>query len=144
MRVKFGHTDPARIVYYPRYFEWFHDVFEELFEAASGVSYARILGDQKVGFPAVQLATEYRGPASFGDMIELEVFLSRLTPRSGTFEYRVRDEAGTLLTAASVKCVVIEMDTFKPTTFPAQLQADLAKYLEEGDDDERPHPERLR
>ena len=24
MRVRFGHADPAKIVYHPRFFEWFH------------------------------------------------------------------------------------------------------------------------
>ena len=32
MRVRFGHADPAKIVYYPRFFEWFHDAMESMFE----------------------------------------------------------------------------------------------------------------
>ena len=61
-RVRFGHTAPARIAYYPRYFEWFHDAMEDFFESAFGMSYADVLDTHAVGYPAVQVACEWRGP----------------------------------------------------------------------------------
>ena len=94
-----GHiSDPAGIMYYPRFFEWFHDAFEGLFEAVLNTPYAEILGERRVGFPAVQVATEFRRPARFGELVWIEVFLSRLGDHSGTFEYRVRRD-GVLLRA---------------------------------------------
>lgn len=141
LRVRFGHSDPARIVYYPRYFEWFHDAFEDFFEAALGVPYADILNQRRVGFPAVQVATEFRGPARFGERVDLEVFLSRLTGRSATFEYRVRRD-GALLASASVKVVGMDMDQHVARGFPEDIRAGLEPYVEE--DAERPNTDRLR
>lgn len=141
MRVRFGHSDPARIVYYPRFFEWFHDIFESMFEDVFGLDYASVLRDRKVGFPAVQVACEFKRPATFGELVDLEVFLSRLSERSATFEYRVRRE-GLLVCTASVKVAAMDLDTHTSTTIPADLRAAFTPYVEE--DDERPRTEKIR
>lgn len=141
LRVRFAHVDGAGITFYPRYFEWFHDAFEDFFEAVFGLAYAEILSTEGVGFPTVQVATEYRRPAHFGELLKLEVFISRLTPRSATFEYRVWRE-GELLVTASIKIVGMTMDTHQPMAFPAHIHEGLAAYLEQ--DEEGPRTERLR
>lgn len=140
-RVRFGDADPAGIVYYPRFFEWFHDAFEALFEAATGRAYADILGRDRVGFPAVQVATEYLSPARFGELVDLEVFLSRLSNRSATFEYRVRRD-GSLLATASIKVAVMHLDRFVSVDFPSAIKDALGAYLEE--DQDQPNTARLR
>lgn len=140
-RVPFGHTDPAGIVYYPRFFEWFHDVFEGMFESVLGVSYAELLATTKVGYPAVQAACEWRRPAKFGDLVGVEVFLSRLGERSATFEYRVR-RGDELLATASVKVAAMGMDDGRPTRFPASFSSAFAAYVEASDD--YPATERIR
>lgn len=141
MRIRFGHTDPARIVYYPRFFEWFHDTFETFFEDVFRVHYAQVLNERRVGFPAVQVACEFKKPARFGELVDLEVFLSRIGEHSATFEYRVRRD-GELLVTASVKVVVVELDTMRPRSFPEDVRQAFLPYVEA--DDERPDPSKIR
>lgn len=141
IRVRFGHTDPARIVYYPRFFEWFHDTFEDMFEALLGMSYAEVLSSTGTGFPAVQVACEFVRPARFGELVEIEVFLSRLGEKSATFEYRVRRE-GTLLATASVKIAGIDMKKGVSSPLPDRVREVFAAYVEE--DEERPNSARIR
>ncbi len=140
MRVRFGDTDPARIAYYPRYFEWFHDAMEDFFEAAFRMSYADVLDTFGVGYPAVQAACEWHAPARFGDMAEMEVFLSRLTERSATFEYRLWKK-NQLLATATVKTVGMDMIKHGPRPFPPQVLSTLRQFVEE--DEHRPRVERL-
>ena len=141
LRVRFAHVDGAGIAFYPRYFEWFHDAFEDFFEAVFGLSYAEIIAAEGIGYPTVQIAHEYRRPAHFGDVLKIEVFISRLTARSATFEYRVwRD--GELLATASIKIVGMGMQSHAPESFPAHIQEGLAAYVEQ--DEEGPRTERLR
>ena len=117
MRVRFGHADPAGIVYYPRFFEWFHDVFEGMFEVVLGEPYAHVLNHRRVGFPAVQVECEWNAPARFGELVRVEVFLSRISERSATFEYRVlRDDLE--LARARVKVAAMDMDRHTGTRFP--------------------------
>lgn len=141
MRVRFGHSDPARIVYYPRFFEWFHDIFESMFEEVFGMHYASILNDRRVGFPAVQVACEFHKPATFGELVDLEVFLSRVSDKSATFEYRVRRD-GQLLVSASVKVAAMDLERHCSTNIPADIKAAFAPYIEE--DEERPRTEKIR
>ncbi len=141
-RVRFGHCDPAGIAYYPRFFEWFHDAFEAMFEAATGQSYAEILATTGAGFPAVASACDWRSPARFGDAIGVEVFVSRLGERSGTFEYRVRRDE-TLLATGTVKIAVLDLVSRGSRPWPESVRAALAAYVEPIDA-EVPAVERLR
>jgi 4-hydroxybenzoyl-CoA thioesterase len=141
MRVRFGHTDPAKIVYYPRFFEWFHDTMESMFEDLCGVSYAEILRTTGVGFPAVQVACEFLRPVSFGERVEIEVFFSRLSEKSATIEYRVRRD-GVLLTTASVKIAGMDLSGRGSTPFPELVKKAFAPYVEI--DQEQPNTSRIR
>ena len=141
MRVRFGDTDPAKIVFYPRYFVWFHDAFETIFETAVGVPYATVLDRWRVGYPCVQTACEYKRPARFGELLEIEVFLSRLGERSATFEYRVR-RGEELVATASIKVVGMDMDRHVPVPLPEPVRTAFAPYVEE--DAERPETHRIR
>ena len=52
-RVRFGHVDPAGIVYFPRIYDYFHEAFEELFDVHVGVKYYEMLLEDRIGFPLV-------------------------------------------------------------------------------------------
>ncbi len=142
-RVRFGHSDPAGIAYYPRFFEWFHDAFEQMFEEVLGEPYAEVLGRRRVGFPAVQTASEFRAPARFGDLVNMEIFLSRLSKGSATFEYRVRGASG-LLATASVKVATMDLDAHRPTPMPEDIRTAFLPYVDEETDEERADLSRLR
>lgn len=141
MRVRFGHADPAKIAFYPRFFEWFHEAFEAMFEAITGMSYAEILERRRIGFPAVQALSDFRKAVRFGDLLEIEVFLSRLSPRSATFEYRLLKDRE-LMTAAAVKVAFVDLDHFRGTELPPDLAAALLPYVEQ--DPDLPDATRLR
>jgi 4-hydroxybenzoyl-CoA thioesterase len=142
MRVRFGHSDPARIAYYPRFFEWFHDAFEAMFEQVLGIHYAQVLETHQVGYPAVQSACEWKRPARFGDDVMLEVFLSRLGARSATFEYRVKRD-GELLATASVKIAAMHMVEQTSAAIPEPVRQALLPYVEDVPE-EQPDLSRLR
>lgn len=141
-RVPFGHCDPATIVYYPRYFEWFHDLFEAMFEPIVGASYAEVVARHETGYPAVQVACEYKGPAGWGDLVTIEVFASRLGTSSMTFEYRVRKD-GRLLATASVKVATMHMTEHRSVPIPEEVRTAFAPYVEPTDD-ELPDTSRIR
>lgn len=139
-RVKFGHSDPAGVAYYPRYFEWFHDAFEAMFEEATGTSYGAAL-ESGIGYPAVQALSEYRAPLSFGAMATLTVFLSRLTERSATFEYRLHQD-DRLTTLGSVKVVGMDLKRQRAVPLPDFVHRAWGRYLEVPE--EVPATDRLR
>ena len=88
--VRFADVDHAGIVYYPRYFHYFHLCFEELWRQRMGAAaYQSLLDDDRIGFPAVRAECEYRGPLRFGDTAEIELSIARLGQKSIDFRYQV-------------------------------------------------------
>ena len=71
--VRFGHVDYAGIMFYPRFFDNFHAVFEDMFGARLGVPYMSILKDRRIGFPTVGIETRFRRPFRFGEPMRLRI-----------------------------------------------------------------------
>ena len=57
--VRFGDVDHAQIVYYPRFYHFFHIAFEELFAQGLGVPYARVMAGEHIGYPSVRTECDY-------------------------------------------------------------------------------------
>ncbi|HEV7904595.1 MAG TPA: thioesterase family protein, partial [Pyrinomonadaceae bacterium] len=75
--VRFGDTDPAGLVYYPNIFHYFHIALEEFFAARCGLSYRRLMADERIGFPTVNTEAEFFVPIVYGDELDLEIFVSQ-------------------------------------------------------------------
>lgn len=121
-KIRFADEDHARIVYYPRFFHFFHEAFEEMFEAR-GVPYRQCL-DEGVGWPAVHAEADYRRPVRFGDTLSIEVRVAKLGESSATFEY-VGTIAGETEPAVIGRVVVacIDMTTYRAQPIPLKYRA---------------------
>src|SRR5580692_10581080 len=88
--VRFSDVDHAGIVYYPRFFHFFHLAFEELWRARLGArAYVELLDHTRIGFPCVHAECDFRSPLRFGDDAEIELELEKLGGKSLAFRYRV-------------------------------------------------------
>lgn len=67
LQVRFGHVDPAGIVYFPRIYDYLHDVFEEVWEKHVGQRYYHLLLEKRIGFPLVHSEVDFKAPLRFGD-----------------------------------------------------------------------------
>ncbi len=123
IKVRFGDIDHAGILYYPRFFHYFHIAFEEFFEHQVGVSYDRILDQDRIGFPTVKLETEFQKPLSYGDVLEVAMEVRHLGNTSVTFGFTVYRAGTAEVCARSRQTVVcVDMDTFRPTPIPVRCR----------------------
>lgn len=121
--VRFGETDPAGWVYYPVLFHYCHVAMEEFFAARCGVSYQRLMAEERIGFPTVNAQAEFFAPLVYGDEVELEVFISRVGGSSATFEYRLYRAADRVLCArASLVQVAMSMDERRAVRIPERYR----------------------
>lgn len=88
IQVRFGHVDPAGIAYFPRIFDYVHDVFEEVWELHVGTRYYSLLLDQKVGFPLVHSEVDFKKPLRFGDRPVVSVTCFKIGTSSIGLRYR--------------------------------------------------------
>lgn len=119
IKVRFGDTDPAGLVYYPNVFHYFHIAMEEFFSTQCGVDYDQLLAAERIGFPPVNIQTEFRAPILYGDEIDVEVLVSRPGRTSAIFEYRVtRVSDGQLCAQSTQVHVAMNLDSRRPVPLP--------------------------
>jgi 4-hydroxybenzoyl-CoA thioesterase len=137
--IRFADIDHAGIVYFPRFFHYFHVAFEEMWRERLGArAYVSLLDDDRLGFPAVRAECDYRAPLRFGDVAEIELRVVKLGRTSVTFGYRVYRaadagvEASTRLLAAegSTVSAIVDLSRFAAVEPPEKVRALLADLLE--------------
>lgn len=129
IQVRFGHVDPAGIAYFPRIYDYLHDVFEELWEQHVGERYYRILCDQKIGFPLVHSEVDFRHPLRFGDRPIVRVSCFKLGRSSLGLRYvfQLGDE---VCVEARQTTVCVELESMKSLDMPAQWRRRFEKIRE--------------
>ncbi len=121
--VRFGDADPAGLVYYPIIFHYFHIALEEFFAARCGIAYQKLIAEERIGFPTVNVRTEFFVPLVYGDEAEIEVVVSRTGRSSATFEYSLRRAHDGVLCARSTQVqVAMNLDARRPVSIPGALR----------------------
>jgi 4-hydroxybenzoyl-CoA thioesterase len=130
IQVRFGHVDPAGIAYFPRIYDYVHDVFEEVWEKHVGERYYRILLDQKIGFPLVHSEVDFRKPLRFGDRPEVRVTCFRLGRSSLGLRYLFELEGETCVDARMTTACV-KLDGMESMPMPERFRARFEAIREE-------------
>ena len=134
--VRFSDVDHAGIVYYPRFFHFFHVAFEELWRQRLGPrAYVELLDDDRVGFPAVNASCAFSAPLRFGDTAEVALSVARIGGKSIAFRYvvhRAGDAAVARVECArgEVTCAVVDLARFVAVAVPERIHALLADLVE--------------
>ncbi len=134
--VRFADVDHAGIVYYPRFFHYFHIAFEELWRARIGPqAYSEIIDRDRIGFPAVRAECDFKAPLKFGDTAEIEVTIPRLGTTSITFRYRIYRAAvaaspRVACAEGQVVCAVVDLARFVAVAVPERVQDMLRDLVE--------------
>ena len=124
--VRFGDVDYAGIMYYPRFFQNFHAVFEDMFGARLGVPYMSILKERRIGFPMVKIQTDFVQPFRFGDPMRLRIECTRVGRSSIDFLYRgFNGAAAEPSVEARATVVTVNLDTMKAIAIPPDILAVL-------------------
>jgi 4-hydroxybenzoyl-CoA thioesterase len=125
--VRFSDVDHAGIMYFPRFFHLFHLAFEELWRERLGArAYVELLDRDRIGFPAVHAACDFKAPLRFGDLAEIELRVARLGGKSITFHYQVyrAGEADrTLCADGQVVCAIVDLARFVAVDVPERVIA---------------------
>lgn len=130
--VRFADVDHAGIVYYPRFFHYFHVAFEEMWRARVGAhAYRDLLDRERVGFPAVRAECDFKAPLRFGDTAEVALAITKLGGKSITFRYRVhRADPRQLVAEGTVTCAVVDLARFVAVAVPEHVARILGDLVE--------------
>jgi 4-hydroxybenzoyl-CoA thioesterase len=130
LRVRFDDVDYAQIVYFPRFFEYCHWVFEDFFSRETEASYADLLTRRRVGFPTVQAEASFKAPLRFGQDCRVVMETLKLGRSSLANRYRIyRDEGNQLCAEVRLVHVATHLDTFTSMEIAADIRAAFSRHL---------------
>ena len=89
-KVRWSEVDPAGIVFYPRFFEWFDLATEALFESL-GQPWPIIFPLYDiVGVPIAESGAKFTSPVRYGDEVAIESRVSEVGEKTFRIEHDVR------------------------------------------------------
>jgi 4-hydroxybenzoyl-CoA thioesterase/acyl-CoA thioester hydrolase len=86
-RVEFRDTDAAGIAHFSAFFVYMEQAEHELFRSL-GTSVVTRDEEGEICWPRVRASCEYRNPAKFEDLLDVEVTVERLGRKSVTYAFR--------------------------------------------------------
>jgi 4-hydroxybenzoyl-CoA thioesterase len=132
IKVRFGHTDPAGIVFYPRYFEMINQVVEDWFEEL-GFDFRTIHVVRGEGVPLVHIDVDFTGASRLGDLLRFELEVEGLG--NSTIRLRVAAFCGSEpRLAARPVLAYVRKDPIGSMPLPEDLRTRLAEFQGAGDD----------
>lgn len=133
--VRFGDCDPAGIVYFPRFFDLFHQAMETWFQRL-GVSYHDVIVGRKIGFPAVHTEADFRRPSWFGEQLDIRLHVEDVGTKSLALGYRVFGPDGDNEDPRVVGATIVAVMDLDPDSashrraipLPDDLRAGIARF----------------
>ena len=90
IRVQWGDCDPAGIVFYPRYFEWFDASTILLFEKATGMTKIRMLEKYGgAGLALLEARAVFKVASQYGEDLQVETQVTEFRRSSFFMHHRV-------------------------------------------------------
>ena len=130
-RVDFPMLDMAGIAFYPRIFDLAHRFFEEAWEVMCGISYPHIIQEMEIGFPVVDIKSEFHSPFRYGDTINAKVWISKVGVKSCTWQYRFFNQNDDLLWSSEQVTVCVSMKNMESLPIPSELRLGLEACSDE-------------
>lgn len=126
--ILFSHCDPAGIVYYPRLFDLLHNAMEDWFTYGLEERFADLLMKRQLGTPTVSTKVDFLSPARFGDLLRIELAVSRLGRSAIELRYEAFIGDRAVLRADHTICV-FSRETHRALPIPDDLRARMEAYL---------------
>ena len=119
VRVAWGDCDPAGIVFYPRYFEWFDASSILLFEKATGMTKIRMLEKHGgAGLALLEARAVFKIASHYGEDLEIETQVTQFRRSSFFVRHQVM-KGGTL----ALEGFETRLWTVRDPAHPARLKS---------------------
>ena len=128
VRIRFGHCDPAGIVFFPQYLVLFNGLVEDWVSDGLGIPYNELIMDRRIGLPTVSLHCEFRAVSRIGDEVTLGLRVEALGNRSITLalDCRAGDE---LRVEARTVIVSTSLESHRAIALPPDLRGAIERQL---------------
>ena len=114
IKIMFSDCDPAQIVFYPKYFQWFDIATQRMFNEL-GMEWSKFWPDHGIaGLPLVDASATFKGPARMDDEIEIESWAEEWKGKIFVVRHDVIKDGQIIVEGKEVRaCVVKDPDNPK-------------------------------
>ena len=127
-RVRFGHCDPAGIVFFPQYLVMLNELVEDWFAHGLNLPFTQFMGERRLGLPTVRLEVDFTAISRMGDLLVQRLQVLKAGSRSLTLNIEFSGADGLRLRARQI-LVCTSMDDHRPRAWPAELVAALPRFM---------------
>jgi acyl-CoA thioester hydrolase len=125
-RVVWADTDAAQVVHYANYFRIFERAEEEFYRHL-GFSFTE-WSRRGLWFPRVEAFCQYKKPAKFNELLQIEVAVRDLKEKSVKLEFKVlREKSDTVLALGYIIAVAADRKTGRATGIPNEILEKLRR-----------------
>ena len=128
IQVRFAHCDPAGIVFYPRYFEFFNTVVEDWCEHGLGSSFREMHMHLGYGLPTVHVECSFLKPSELGETLQAQLSVNKIGNTSLHIEINLFGADAVQRVATKMVVVLMDMKTRKAIPLPEQLRQKIQPY----------------
>jgi YbgC/YbaW family acyl-CoA thioester hydrolase len=129
LRVRWGDTDPAGIVFYPRFFEWYDLGTETLFEAL-GLPWPELFARYRMaGVPILESGSNFLNPVRYGDVITIRSSVAWLKEKTFRMEHEIRVGDTVCARGFEVRAWVLNPERPEERRRAAPIPEDVARRL---------------
>jgi YbgC/YbaW family acyl-CoA thioester hydrolase len=129
MKVRFQDVDAAGIVFYPRFFEYFHDAYVACLDDG-GAPLARGIAEKAWAAPLRRVFAEYLRPLRFGDSFDAEIVGVKIDGTDVNVGYRVTRSNGEVVAVGTELHVFVDPLSFRRArVLPDAVRAAMAPLI---------------
>lgn len=130
-RVAWADTDAAQVVHYSNYFRFFERAEEEFYRHL-GFTFTDTQ-ERGLWFPRVEAFCQYKKPARFNDLIEVELTVEELREKSIKYGFKIfNKESKVLLANGYVVIVTADKREGKAVAVPRDIVEKLQPFCKQG------------
>jgi acyl-CoA thioester hydrolase len=128
IRVRYAETDQMGVVYYGNYATYYEVARVECIRAL-GLSYKQ-MEENGIVLPVLENYSKYIRPAKYDDLLTVTAFIKEMPSVRITFDYEIKNQAGTLLNIGNTTLVFLSKETGRPCPAPPLIVEALKPYFE--------------
>lgn len=125
--VRFGHCDPAGILFFPRLFEMANEAVEDWFAEALDLSFNELHVVRGMGVPTARFEADFPASSRLGETLVFSVSVERIGRSSATLRVTARCE-DELRFDARQTVVYVRLDGMGSTPWPDDLRGRMARF----------------
>lgn len=128
IRIRFGHCDPAGIVFFPQYLIMLNAVLEDWFTEGLGIPYNDLLGPRRIGTPTLRLECDFKAISRMGDVVNMALSVERLGNSSLILNMLCTCQEEVRFSARQV-LVFTDLNSHRSIPIPADVRAAIEAQI---------------